>query len=133
MTRTLDPIGTIRTVTSERYGTYNSVLVAHIDWMKFKDPTEFCTWTEKFHPRRYFVSYGWDRLDEDQRATVMSVYIPLEAMNREWIFQNRECLFLKEASRRPKQLPIGITTKSYRKWIEKSREHLIEFLDPEAL
>ena len=92
-------IGTTREVRSDRYGTYQSVLVARIDWMKFKDPTEFCAWTEKFHPRRYFVSYGWSDIDEHQHSMKMSVYLPLEVMNREWRYQNRGCLYLQEATR----------------------------------
>lgn len=131
MNEQIIPIGKVIQKTSENYGTYNLVLVARVNWRKFKTQAEFTKWMDKFHPRHFFMAYATEKSDEESLSNVMHVYIPLDRANTDWVRENPNCEYLvrsKAAGRRVRSLPIGIPDKQLKKWIEASLPYLDEVI-----
>lgn len=134
MLQKLIPIGTIKEVVSDNYGTYKTVMAAHIDLRLLKGPDDFMRWTEKYHPKTFFMAYGWEASDALADKGIIQIYLPLDALNVDWKSKNPDCLYMRNMKgRRVKGLPIGIDEKKFVKWIGASAAVLTDFLDHSRL
>lgn len=130
----MQPIGTIRKSENKTYGKYNSVCIARVDMSKvYSFPNFGDDWSDKFHPKVYFGSYGWEK-SEPEPSRFINYYVPLLSYNKKWLQENPDCEYVRdmEGKSKVKYLPTAISTKSYLKWLANSRQMLDDFLSPEA-
>ena len=134
MPQNLIPIGTVKEVVSDYYGTYKTVMAAHLDLRRFKDAGEFMRWMDKYHPKTFFMAYGWEVADPLEDTGIVQIYLPLDAFNVDWESKNPNCLYMRNMKgRRVKGLPIGIDEKKFVKWIGASTAVLADFLSQSSL
>jgi hypothetical protein len=134
MTQKLIPIGTVKEVVSDNYGTYRTVMVAHLDLRRLRDADEFMRWVNKYHPKTYFVGYGWEVVSPSIDDGTMQIYLPLAALNVDWKSKNPDCLYMRNMKgRRVKGLPIGVDEKQFVKWVGASAPALTDFLSHSSL
>ena len=122
-------IGQTQQLSSDNYGTYNSVFIATVDFRKFKDPKFYTMWMNKYHPAVYFGAWGTDATDNDIE---MNVYVPLDRANEKWLENNKDCQYvhaIKSHGGRVKGLPVGISDKKLAKWLEVSKPYLTSHIE----
>ncbi len=123
----LVPVGTLRTVTSDTYGTYTMRCVANIDWFPGIDADQYFKWAAKHHPKHFASAYMMvSDPDPNVDSRYSSLFVPLESDNEQWYQSNRNCTFLKQVKRRRK-LPVALTEKELNKFLNASTFMFVDF------
>jgi len=95
-----------RQIDSDTYGSYTQTYVGTISIghaLKSKSIEEVSEWLDKYHPKNYFVAWGWGPNPINEHT--FEVWVPIKEDNLD--------------------LPIGRTQKEVNIWIDKSQGYLI--------
>ena len=124
---------------SDYYGEYELTKICMFSFFPQKDDKtseqyleNWCTWTDKYHPRHYFDTYTIETTRKDlpqysenlinsRQYHPYYLYVPIKENNKDWYKNNKGCKYL-EVAKRSKVLPVGVTQKRVDKWIEISEK-----------
>lgn len=118
----LVPVGTIKTVDSDNYGTYRMRCIANVAWYDRSVDGETIS---KYHPKHWAGSYHIVSDNTALDSAYSSIFVALDEDNKDWYRNNRDCEYVKETGRRVKKLPVTSRVKDVKKFLEKYKPCLI--------
>lgn len=128
-------VGDTIIIKSEKYGSYNSTCIAFIDLLISEDTFGFnilkdipleekinkqMNWMTKYHPRHYFSSHSLKfEENSNDNTTRWFIFVPLERYNKEW----------KSNQKKKTKLPIAISDKKLKKWLDETKDFIIKKIE----
>lgn len=128
----LQPVGTVKHVNSDTYGTYVMTCIANISWFKHRGADDFMKWSAKYHPTRQGWAMGYGETPNNtEEFTHLSLFVALSSQNKEWASENPNCKYMQDMScldpkKKIKSLPVGASDRDIARWLDNSRNYILD-------
>lgn len=111
----LSPIGTIRTVSSDKYGSYKMRCVANLN----NFPSGF-TFGEHMQLQKVFqklngVAHMMINDENSRESRYFSLFVAIDSDNKTWFKENKNCQYVQETCGKQKLLPVSASEKEIEK------------------
>ena len=121
----LVPVGNLKLVKSDQYGTYKMKCVANLDLFAPDITTsEYQTWANKFHPKNLGIGYKIVTSEGSQEDRYVSVLFAMEDDNKDWYTNNKDSKYVQQVKKRT-SLPIACSNKLLQKFLQGSAKLII--------
>jgi hypothetical protein len=99
-------------------GHYGDVVYSYLCTVDLTKGTvdDYMEWMEKYHPKKYF--HAW-LTNGDEMDYIFEIYTPIQKDNKDWVRK-------VEHPKSWKHLPITISDKKLKKWVNATKKFIVE-------